>query len=60
MLIQHDSQFTIRRVKSLRMRDFSIYRHDHAILKIAPLLRHIYREHVYDTVSRQSRVLHDL
>jgi hypothetical protein len=38
----------------------NVYRHDHAMLKVAPLLRHIYRDHVYDTVSHQSRVLHEL
>jgi tagatose-1,6-bisphosphate aldolase non-catalytic subunit AgaZ/GatZ len=38
----------------------NVYRHDHAILKVAPRLRHIYREHGYDTVSHQSRVLHEL
>jgi tagatose-1,6-bisphosphate aldolase non-catalytic subunit AgaZ/GatZ len=38
----------------------NVYRHDHAILKVAPLLRHIYQEHGYDMVSHQSRVLHEL
>jgi hypothetical protein len=30
------------------------------MLKVTLLLRHIYHEHVYDTVSHQSRVLHEL
>jgi hypothetical protein len=30
------------------------------MLKVAPLLRHIYQDHVYDTVSRQSRLIHEL
>jgi hypothetical protein len=38
----------------------NVYRHDNAMLKVVPLLRHMYRDHVYNTVSRQSRVLHEL
>jgi hypothetical protein len=30
------------------------------MLKVDPLLRHIYLDHVYNTVSRPSRVLHEL
>jgi hypothetical protein len=71
-MIQHDSKLTIKRYKSLRMKDFShavlnsisdkrhymeediknVYTHDDAMLKVDPLLRHIYRGHVYNTVSR--------
>jgi hypothetical protein len=79
-MIWHDSQITIRRVKSLHVSDFSwavlnsihdnthymeediknIYRHDHAMLKVALLLRHINFDHVYDMISRRSRVLYEL
>jgi hypothetical protein len=38
----------------------NVYRHVYEMLKVALLLRHIYWEHVYDMVSRQSRVLHEL
>jgi hypothetical protein len=38
----------------------NVYTHDNAMLKVAPLQRHIYPDHVYNTVSRQSRVLHEL
>jgi hypothetical protein len=38
----------------------NVYMHDDAMLKVDPLLRHIYRDHVYNTVSHQSRVLHEL
>jgi hypothetical protein len=38
----------------------NVYTYDNAILKVAPLLRHIYRDHVYNTVSHQSKVLHEL
>jgi hypothetical protein len=38
----------------------NVYSHDNAMLKLDPLLRHIYRDHVYNTVSRQSIVLHEL
>jgi hypothetical protein len=30
------------------------------MLKVDPLLRHICQDHVYDMVSRQSRVLHEI
>jgi hypothetical protein len=80
MMMQHDSKLTIKRYKSLRVKDFSqvvlnsiyekshyteeditnVYIHDNAMLKVDPLLRHIYLDHVYNTVSRQSRVLHEL
>jgi hypothetical protein len=80
MMIRHDSKLTIKRYKSLRVKDFSqpvlnsisdkshymeedvknVYTHDDVMLKVDPLLRHIYRDHVYNTVSRQSRVLHEL
>jgi hypothetical protein len=30
------------------------------MLKVAPLLSHMYRDHAYNMVSRQSRVLHKL
>jgi hypothetical protein len=79
-MIQHDSKLTIKRYKSLRVKDFSqvilnsiydkshymeediknVYTHDTAMLKVDPLLRHIYRDHVYNTISHQSRVLHKL
>jgi hypothetical protein len=29
----------------------NVYTHENAMLKVAPLLRHIYRDHVYNTVS---------
>jgi hypothetical protein len=29
----------------------NVYTHDDAMLKVDPLLRHIYRDHVYNTVS---------
>jgi hypothetical protein len=38
----------------------NVYTHDNAMLKVDPVLRHIYRDHVYNMVSRQSRVLHEL
>jgi hypothetical protein len=38
----------------------NVYTHDDATLKVDPLLRHIYWDHVYHTVSCQSRVLNDL
>jgi hypothetical protein len=38
----------------------NVYRHDNAMLTVAPLLIHMYRDHVYNTVSHQSRVLHEL
>jgi hypothetical protein len=38
----------------------NVYTHDNAMLKVDPLLRHIYRDHVYNMVSCQSRVLHEL
>jgi hypothetical protein len=28
----------------------NVYTHENAMLKVAPLLRHIYRDHVYNTV----------
>jgi hypothetical protein len=80
MIIQHDSKLTIKRYKSLHVKDFSqavlnsisnkshymeediknVYTHDDAMLKVDPLLRHIYRDHVYNTVNHQSRVLREL
>jgi hypothetical protein len=30
------------------------------MLKVAPLLRHIYQNHVSDTINHHSRVLHEL
>jgi hypothetical protein len=79
-MIRYDSKLTIKRYKSLRIKDFSravlnsiydkshyieedinnIYRHDNAMLKVAPLLRHMYRDHVYSMVNYPSRVLHEL
>jgi hypothetical protein len=38
----------------------NIYGPDNAMLTIAPLLIHMYQDHVYNTVSRQSRVLREL
>jgi hypothetical protein len=38
----------------------NVYTHDDAMLKVDPLLRHIYRDHVYNMVNHQSRVLHEL
>jgi hypothetical protein len=38
----------------------NVYRHDHTMLIVDPLIRHIYRDHFYDTVSHQSRVLNEL
>jgi hypothetical protein len=38
----------------------NVYTQDDAMLKVDPLLRHIYQDHVYNTVSLQSRVLHKL
>jgi hypothetical protein len=38
----------------------NVYTHDDAILKVDPLLRHINLNHVYNTVSHQIRVLHEL
>jgi hypothetical protein len=38
----------------------NVYTHDDAILKVDRLLRHIYQDHVSNTVSHQSRVLHKL
>jgi hypothetical protein len=38
----------------------NVYTHDDAMLKLDPLLRHIYRDHVYNTVNHQSGVLHEL
>jgi hypothetical protein len=80
MMIGHDSKLTIKRYKSLHVKDFSqavlnsisdkshymeediknVYIHDDAMLKVDPPLRHIYLNHVYNTVSHQSRVLHKL
>jgi hypothetical protein len=34
--------------------------HDDAMLKVDPILRHIYLYHLYNTVSRRIRVLHEL
>jgi hypothetical protein len=79
-MMRHDSKLTIKRYKSLRVKDFSqavlnsisdkshyteediknVYIHDDAMLKLDPLLRHIYMDHVYNTVSRKTRVLHEL
>jgi hypothetical protein len=79
-MIRHDSKLTIKRYKSLRVKDFNqaelnsisdkshymeedikiLYTHDDAMLKVDPLLRHIYPNHVYNTVNHQSRVLHEL
>jgi hypothetical protein len=79
-MMWHDSKLTIKRYKSLHVKDFSqvvlnsisdkshymeeniknVYTHDDAMLKVDPLLRHIYRDHIYNTVRRQSRVLHEL
>jgi hypothetical protein len=36
----------------------NVYTHDNAMLKVDPLLTHIYRDHVYNTVSHQIKVLH--
>jgi hypothetical protein len=80
MMIQHDSMLTIKRYKSLRMKDLNqvvlksifdksyymkeeikiVYTHDDALLKVDPLLRHIYRDHVYNMISCQRRVIHEL
>jgi hypothetical protein len=38
----------------------NVYRHDDAMLKVDPLLRHIYRDHVYNMVNLQRRVLHEV
>ena len=38
----------------------NVYTHDDAMLKVDPLLRHINLNHVYNTVSHQIRVLHEL
>jgi hypothetical protein len=38
----------------------NVYTHDDAMLKVNRLLRHIYRDHIYNTVSHQSRVLYEL
>jgi hypothetical protein len=62
MMIRHDSKLTIKRYKSLRVKDFSrailnsisnkshymeediknVYTHDDAMLKVDPILSHIY------------------
>jgi uncharacterized protein (UPF0305 family) len=38
----------------------NVYSHDNAMLKLDPLLRHINWAHVYNTVSYQSRLFHEL
>jgi hypothetical protein len=38
----------------------TMIRHDNAMLKVTPLLRHMYWDHVYNTASHPSRVLHEL
>jgi hypothetical protein len=38
----------------------NVYTHGNAMLKVDPLLRHIYRDHIYNAVNHQSRVLHKL
>jgi hypothetical protein len=38
----------------------NVYRHENAMLIVAPLLIHMHRDHVYNMVSFQSRVLHEL
>jgi hypothetical protein len=37
----------------------NVYTHNDAILKVDPILRHIYLDHVYNVVSRRIRVLHE-
>jgi hypothetical protein len=36
------------------------YTHDDAMLKVDPILRHIYPDHGYNTISHRIRVLHEL
>jgi hypothetical protein len=38
----------------------NVYTHDDAMLKVDPILRHIYPDHVYNIVSHRIRVLHEL
>jgi hypothetical protein len=38
----------------------NVYKHDNVMLKVASLLRHMYRDHVYNTVSHQGIVFHEL
>jgi hypothetical protein len=38
----------------------NVYTHDDAMLKVDPILRHIYLDHVYNMVSHLIRVLHEL
>jgi hypothetical protein len=38
----------------------NVYTHDDAMLKVDPILRHIYPDHVYNTDSHRIRVLHEL
>jgi hypothetical protein len=37
-----------------------VYRLDNATLRFVPLLLYMYRHHLYNMVSRESRVLHEL
>jgi hypothetical protein len=38
----------------------NVYTHDDAMLKVDPILRHIYPDHVYNTVSHRIGVFHEL
>jgi hypothetical protein len=38
----------------------NVYKHNDAMLKVDPLLRHIFWDHVYNMVSHQSKILHEL
>jgi hypothetical protein len=38
----------------------NVYTHDDTMLKVDPILRHIYLDHVYNMVSHRIRVLHEL
>jgi hypothetical protein len=71
-MVWHHSKLMIKRYKSLHVKDFNqavlnsisdiknVYKHADALFKVDPLLRHIYPDHVYNMVSHQSRVLHEL
>jgi hypothetical protein len=38
----------------------NVYTHDNAMLKVDPILRHIYLDHVYNVVNCRIKVLHEL
>jgi hypothetical protein len=70
-LYQHYSKFTVRQVKTIFIpfmitvvtwrQIFEVfYRHNHMMVTTALLLRHIYRECLYNLACHHSRVLHEL